>query len=362
MTHRGMAARNLRIGYVPYSRDLKQPGDRRRFCYYAANRNLPFEIADSSKTYDLVVATERADLSIWSRYRKGRAKMIYDFIDSYLAIPPSDPKLLMRGVAKFLTRESRRLRLNHRKAILDMCRRADAVVCTTEEQKQDILQYCHNVHIILDVHKNVVRSEKNDYSADEVFNFVWEGLPWNIQSFSVISDVLLELKKTHKLALHLITDLQYYQYLGRIWKRQTEEVAREFFDPVYVYQWSESFCSVIATACDLAVIPLRLDDPFVSGKPENKLLLLWRMGLPTVVSATPVYSRVMARAGLPDMACRSARDWENALDFYLRDENARGEAARKGKEFVQLNYDEEKTLAAWDEVLRSVVGFDTANG
>src|SRR3989442_5758220 len=83
---------DLRIGYVPYSPDLTQPGDRRRFCHYAAKRKLRFEIARPEERYDLVVLSSRGDLSVWADYRPGQAWIVYDLIDSYLAIPDSDLK------------------------------------------------------------------------------------------------------------------------------------------------------------------------------------------------------------------------------------------------------------------------------
>ena len=36
-----------------------------------------------------------------------------------------------------------------------------------------------------------------------------------------------------------------------------------------------------------------MNDPMMVGKPKNKLLLFWRMGLPTLVSAIPSYKRAM---------------------------------------------------------------------
>ena len=72
---------HARIGYVPMSNSFNSPGIR-RFVYYASKRNLTFEIADPLKKYDLVVITQNADLSIWSQYEAGGAKIVYDFIDS----------------------------------------------------------------------------------------------------------------------------------------------------------------------------------------------------------------------------------------------------------------------------------------
>src|SRR5437588_889604 len=132
----------LRVGYVPYSSSLDSPGDRRRFCFYARKRNIPFEIAMPGKTYDLVVLSEAADITVWSRYPRGHTRIVFDFIDSYLSVPGNDLKAKLRGLAKFVWRQNRYLRLDYRAALQDMCRRADATVCTTQEQKASILPFC----------------------------------------------------------------------------------------------------------------------------------------------------------------------------------------------------------------------------
>lgn len=103
----------LKIGYTPYSSNFSQPGDQRRFCYYAAKRDINFEIAEPSGNYDIVIVTERGDISVWSAYKKGSTKVIYEFIDSYLAILRYDLKGIFRGLAKYVTGENRPLILNY---------------------------------------------------------------------------------------------------------------------------------------------------------------------------------------------------------------------------------------------------------
>jgi glycosyltransferase involved in cell wall biosynthesis len=101
------------------------------------------------------------------------------------------------------------------------------------------------------------------------------------------------------------------------------------------------------------VIPLDLTDPFARGKPENKLLLLWRMGIPAVVSATPAYRRVLDAAGLP-MACADAAAWRATLATYLESETLRAAAGRRGAEYAELHAGDERLLERWDAVLESV--------
>ncbi len=180
-----------RIGYVPYNPSLDMPGDRRRFVAYARARGLPFEIAHPDQRYDVIVLSELADITVWPEYAHG--KIIYDLIDSYLAIPSTDIKQFCRGTVYFATGRHSRLHFDYRASIQRMCRRADAVICTTEEQKRDIIPFCSNVHIVLDIHDTVVRNIKRDYHAGSPFNLVWEGLPSNIPQLEVIGPVLREL-------------------------------------------------------------------------------------------------------------------------------------------------------------------------
>ena len=352
-----MADRNplagLRVGYAPYSPSLDKPGDRRRFACYARSRNIPFEIADPARSYDLVVVTENADISVWSRYGKGKARIVYDLIDSYLAIPRSNLKGRLRGLAKFVSRQNRYPHLDHWRAIENMCRRADAVVCTTEEQQRDISKFCANVHMILDIHTTVAHAVKNDYAAGPVFKLVWEGLASNVESLYVLRDVLQAVGAKHPTSLNLVTDPEYFRYLGRYGRRRTADFARKLCEDFVLHEWSEQSCSHIICGCDLAVIPLDLRDAFAAGKPENKLLLFWRMGMPAVVSATPAYARAMQSAGL-GMACRSSDDWQRVLERYIVDAGAREDAGRRGKHYADSSFSEEQLLSRWDVLFASL--------
>jgi len=345
----------LRIGYVPCSSSLSAPGDRRRFCYYAAKRNLAFETARPEQAYDVVVLTQAADLSLWRHYPRARGKLVFDFIDSYLAVPPHDPKRMLRGLAKFVTRQNRRLLLNYHNGLEAMCGRADAVVCSTAGQKERILRLCSNVHAILDFHGSVAGAAKDDYAADEVFHFVWEGQPSNLRHLLEIRRALEDLQRTRRFRIHAITDLAYGRFLGgRLGQRNTWDEARKIWPQIYLYAWNERTFAAIARQCDLALIPLPLGDPLGAGKPENRLLLFWRMGIPVLASATPAHVRAMNASGL-DMACTTQDQWLEALRYYTAEEQARKQAGQRGKAFVEQNHQEEDMLQQWDRVLISVL-------
>jgi hypothetical protein len=342
----------MRIGYAPYSAALDQPADRRRFPAYAKRRGISFEIASPGGRYDVVVATPRSDLGVWSGYEPASAKVVFDLVDSYLEIPSSDLKALLRGPAKWLAGEARHPFFVYRRALERMLRRADATTCATPEQAAAIAPLCANVHPILDLQSGFVRRVKDDYGAGSPFHLVWEGLGHNVGSFSVIRRALAEVNRRHPLVLHLVTAIEYREFVQRFWRRRTSRIARRSFDEIRLYQWSEEMVSVIATACDLAVIPLSLDRPLERGKPESKLISFWRMGLPTVTSATPAYRRAMAAAG-QRLACESEREWVEALTALIEDEAQRESAGRDGRAHAEREYGDERLLAAWDRVFES---------
>lgn len=345
-----------RIGYVPYSESFSHPGDCRRFAGYAAFRGIPFEVARLDEKYDLIILSERADISMWCDYPHG--KIVYDFIDSYLAIPYGDIKGCLRGTAKFVSRQHARLQFSYWETIRNMCRRSDAVVCTTEMQQSYILPYCGNTHVVLDMHDSVVSDVKKDYKAGPPFKLVWEGLPWNISQLKIIREVLCYLNQHYQVELHLVTDLVGYRFLGEFWKMSSTKAAQQIFDRAKVHEWNKETCTKIISQYDVAVIPIDLLDPLVAGKPENKLMLLWRVGMPVVTSATPAYVRAMDEAGL-SLACKNDYEWISALEKLLLDEEARRAAGEKGREFVNQNHNKNQLVEKWDCVFQTI-GFDLA--
>lgn len=346
-----MNLRGARIGYAPLTPDLSGPGDRRRFAFYARRRELDFELADPDRDYDVVVVSENADPTIWARYRPGSAKLVYDLVDSYLAVRGNDLRSRLRGPVKFVSREIRHPVLDYRRAIEAMCRRADAVVCTTVEQADDIRPLCPNVHVVLDAHGSLVRTTKTNYAVNGTVKIVWEGLPENLKSFAAIKPALDALAERADVSFHLITDLHYQE--SRFRRRDIKRLVDRYFREAYVYEWNEYMMSSVATACDLAVIPIPSDNPLYLGKPENKLLIFWRMGIPTIVSATPAYDRAMEACGLP-MACVTIDEWIAVLERYIADESARREAGRRGQLYAEANHGEEALLPRWDAVFESL--------
>ena len=343
-----------KIGYVPHRTSFAHPGDYGRFAGYARSRGLSFEVARGKERYDLVVLTEWADISMWRDYPYG--KIVYDLVNSYLAIPRTDVKGWLRGIAKFVSRQHRQLQLSYWEAIRNMCRRSDAVVCTTDVQRSYVLPYCQNVHVVLDTHNALVKEVKKDYKSNTPFKLLWVGMPSNIHHLGMIGGVVHELGRRHQIELHAVTGLEGFLFLDKYWKVSSTKILQRIFDRTKVHAWDEDTCAKIITECDVAIIPIDMQDALGVGKPENKLILLWRMGMPVVTSATPAYARAMNGAGM-SLTCKDDAEWVTALENLLLDEGARRSAGERGRRYAHERFSEDEILGQWDGVFRSI-GFD----
>ena len=336
---------------MPFSPTLKAPGDCRRFVAYARARNLPFELARFDQRYDVVVLSEIADISVWCDYQQG--KVIFDLIDSYLSVPRTNWRQFLRGPLWFALGRHRRLK-DYLSSLREMCRRADVVVCTTDEQKKVIGAYCNNVHIVLDIHSKVVTEIKTQYSAGRPFRLAWEGLPSNLTQLATVAPVLRRLSKQQDFELHVISDPGRSRNPYGLGFFDSQRFLARHFDRVHFHAWKEDSCSRILSSCDLAIVPIDLNDRFVTGKPENKLLLLWRIGLPVVAAATPAYRRAMQEVGTPEFACDSDTQWIEALEKMMASELIRKEAATCGRLYAESEHGAAATIARWDAMFKSL--------
>tara|TARA_A100000164_G_C21899555_1_gene769779 strand:- start:260 stop:1321 length:1062 start_codon:yes stop_codon:yes gene_type:complete len=339
---------NIRIGYSPCDNSFNSPGDKRRFIAYANSRDLEFEIANPSKKYDLVILTELSDISIWHKYQDG--KIVYDLIDSYLAIPERDIKSTFRGLAGFIKGRYKELIINHKSAIVRMCRRSDLVICSTIEQQKMILNYCPKVHIILDIHNSVVKNSEFKNESNRAFQLVWEGLPSNITHLKYMSEILNELNKKNPVILNVITDQEYPRYFSFLGSKDIKRELKSISKYIVFHPFDYKTWSKIVSNSDLAVIPIDLLDPFAKGKPENKLLLFWRMGIPVITSGSPAYIRAQNKAH-PNykLTCNSKDEWLNTINQMIVNESLRKKIGLLGKMYAEENFDDESIFMKWDK-------------
>ena len=355
-----MDLNKLKIAYSSYSEDFSFPGDRRRFCFFAKETNLKFSKFKKNFTYDIVVLSPVSDLSDIKFIKSKGTKIIFELVDSYFIKTNWFEDTLRYLGKKFIHKNYSQMLFPRRyttelKKVFSL---VDAVICTTEDQKRSIEKYNPNVHIVLDnSDDNIMMINPSRYNNSKSLNILWEGLASNLINFKEVSTVLNETGKEININLHILTDLVSYKYFSKFYKVYASDIMSKYKLKVntYIYQWNSVALASLASVCDLAIIPLLQSNKFVLGKPENKLILLWKLGLPVLTSHSKVYSKTMKRADI-EMICKQKDDWKNYLiKFSKLNNEKRKSISNKVKEFADKNYTKKMLIDKWNKVFLSIL-------
>ena len=350
-----MTGPNLRIGYGSYSPDFSAAGDRRRLSAYARMRGLHYEHARLDQDYDLVYLTYNADLPGWlaRKCREGnRFKLIFELVDSYLTERDSLRRRL-KGLGRFVEGTDTRLSLDLQKSLRAICRAADAVVCSTKEQREMIAKLNPNVHVSLDYFGDELGpAPKRLFRRDGRLKLMWEGQAFTMHNLQSIRPTLNRLKD--QVELHVVSDPSVPRYLGRFGTRSWSEILAGIECPVTFHRWSQSSLTEVAAQADVAIIPMDVSDPMIIGKPENKLVLLWQLGLPVLTGPTPSYSRAMAEAGL-SMVCSTQEAWHAQLTrLAAAPADVLAALSEQVRHHAEARYSADRFCAVFDSALESV--------
>ncbi len=345
-------ATSPRIGYVPHGPSLDRPMDRRRFPRYAEMRGLSFDVVADRDDREVIVLTPAADITRWVDASQ-ETRIVVDFPDAFLD-ERQGPKRAVRGLAKWVGGESRRPVVSYLRALERLLERADAVVCSTDEQATNISLYNRNVHPILDLHGEFEFVPPIIRQSDR-FDIVWEGLTATLPAVRQVLPALRSLARSCQLRLHLVTDLEAPKFMNRFVVRRTEEIVANWGIDIELHKWTVETLNEVAGSCDVAIVPVDLTDGLAVGKPENRMRIFWRLGLPVVVSTNPAHERAAELAGLGNLVlCSTAEDWETTLVELSSKPDLRLEVALAGQVAAHAFYSDESLAVRWDRVMDSV--------
>lgn len=348
----------LKIGYWPLSNNLKAAGDRRRLVFWANARGHQV-ITDQNQNIDVIVASENSDFN--SGYFSNRkVPVILDLVDAYLS-PLNQLDDFARGMAKKFSGQIGGSIKPFSHHIRDFCMDADAVICSSVEQKEVIEIYCDNAHVILDSHDEIpfLNPQAARMKIAPKRQIFWEGQPATIRGVKNISKALSELTKTNELHFNFVTDERYFQFMNKFFVRDTLELLKRdlanISDLISVIPWTPDNLVDIAKQSHIAMIPIDLSIPMQRLKPENRLLIMWRLGLPCLTSPSPAYSRVAHEAGV-DSCCNNTEEWVENFNRLLSDPEFSYSEITKGQNYLRENHNRNLLLDKWDKVFESVVG------
>jgi hypothetical protein len=346
-----------RIGWSSYSPDFSHPGDRRRFAAYARRRGLEYEHASLDRPYDVVLITHASDLPGWiarKRTEGDRLKLVFELIDSYLE-DRSFVRRYLKGAARFALGTESRLSLDFLRTLALTCAAADVVICSTVEQRAAIKALNDNVHVSFDWFGDELGPAKTDYARTGKLRLVWEGQSTTSRHLHVVRQSLNAL--ANAVELHLVTDSTIPRFLGRFGAHDTLAALPDLRCDVELHEWRRDTFAKDVRATDVAILPIGGGSPFAVGKPENKLVMLWKLGMPVIASATPAYERAMGGAGL-DLICKTDADWQRRLTQVIAASPVElGTMATTGRAFAERNYGWDAFAEVFDRTFASV-GFE----
>ena len=346
----------LKIGYIPNSPDAGHPADRRRLVYWAKKRGHDI-LLDLNKKHDVLILSGRANLTHWAKM-ENRSPLILDLVDGYLGKEPLWRDWI-RGTGKVITGHNSGTPRPYRKIVSEACQLAQAVVCATVEQRETIIPFCTNTHTSLDFHEEFPMIPFNREVENENFPaLMWEGLPFTARGLLLLKNSFSKIAELNSISLEMVTDLEYPLFLGKYFYQPTEKILEDIPNTLgenfKLIRWKLEGVVEAAKRSHIAVLPL---DPFGTLnplKPENRLLMMWRMGLPTLASPSLAYLRVMRETQI-DGICHDPDEWHKKITQLMESVELRQESVEKGQQYIRDRHSREILLNAWDELFESVL-------
>jgi hypothetical protein len=350
--------RKLKVGYWPLSPTLDSAGDRRRLKFWANSRGHTI-VTDLTQSVDVIVASENSDFNS-PYFKQKKIPIIFDLVDAYLS-PLNHYDDFARGIAKKISGQISGGTKPFSHHVRDFCLNSSAVICSSIEQEKVIKKFIANTHVILDSHEEIpfIEPSKSRSSMSTDHRILWEGQPATIRGVKIVSTTLSKLSKTIPLRLDFVTDESYYRFLNKFVKKPTHSLLKkdleQIVDRLSVIPWSAENLVQSAKASTVAMIPIDLSVPMQRLKPENRLLIMWRLGLPCLTSPSPAYLRVSRQAGVV-AACNNPEEWFLNFNLLLNNPDFAFEEIAKGQNYLRENHNQAILLKKWDAAFESVIG------
>ena len=119
-------------------------------------------------------------------------------------------------------------------------------------------------------------------------------------------------------------------------------------------EWSLPAVIDAAKRSHMSVLPLDPTGTLNPLKPETRLLMMWRIGLPVLASPSLAYLRVMKDTGI-DGICGDSDQWLLKITEMMESVELRQESVEKGQQYIRDTHSEKIVLEAWDKLFESVL-------
>ena len=321
-------------GVIPNSDDFSHPCDRRRYVPFFRIKDIDLEYAVFEKYYSVLYVSLNADLTLWRKYKDyhkpKKTKIVFDLADNYFS--ENIVKSILKSLLFFVTRKNNNFSISYKETIVGFLKVCDVVTVGSVEQKNDLENYHSNVYVVRDYFYDdlpdiLLKKPVEKIPIQNEINILWEGfLHGQTKIEKQFKEILFSITDSLKLNInfHVVTDEYNCFLFGKYFcspalKALQKRLSHRNIN-IYLYPWSSNNLVSASKKCDFAIIPT-LKESFFQSKPENKLILLWMLGLPVLTGYTPSYSRVLRDSDNYSCLCQSDTQWVNMVKSMLEKEH-----------------------------------------
>jgi hypothetical protein len=349
-----MPLKKMEVFYVPYRDDWSHPADRRRLLILNSSRDFHIQSSDPANAH-LVFLSNGANFAKW--IDKARVPVVIDLVDGYLGENSYFLKDFFRNTVRSLKGESSLKWITYTRHLRYACKRSDIVIVASIEQAEIIKKFNLNVKVILDDHSELAKND-HVFNSNTIQNGIfWEGFAVNLKHFKFIADELDDFIYESNLKLYLVTERYFYKFSNRFVKVDTLKLIKKLFPKsfksVELVDWSIESLREIASKAKFAIIPLEESDKFAQLKSENKLLSMWVLNAPCLVSPTPSYQRVIGICNQHFMLVNQG-EWGNKLREINTNKHLLEDSISRGHDYLQQHHTREILIQHWKDALNSV--------
>ena len=340
--------KRIKIGLFPYTRSLQSPADRRRLVSWAKKRGHQLLLYET-KGVDLIFLSEGCDFLRYSRV--STAPKIFDLIDGYLGLQ-GDYSDIARGVAKSILRKHQTYPRAYSSIVQETCRNVDLVICSSPEQRMTVLPFNPHVEVILDNHSEIPDMPFKLIDNNRGSVALWEGTPHTLQG---LENLVVECDSLPN-HINIVTDLTYFKYMNRYLRFNTASRLRQTFgsQQFNLTSWSVPNLVSARELSNFSLIPVDENDSIQALKPENRLLIMFKLGIPTLTSNIPSYARI-ERLLNSKFTCKSWEDWETKISDLMRNPEIGEHQINLGKRYLAQFHNEDLLFDAWDRAIQGVL-------
>ena len=351
----------MEIFYSPYSTKGEGIADRRRLLFWASERKHQVIIIDNDSKIPnnaQIIITSSSDLVHWANFKRvnPNSRIYLDIVDGIHG-EISSLKDFLRGISLVFSGRVSGFPTSMQKILSCTVPFFDGIVCSSPEQSKLWRKYYSgNVAEILDFHEEIPElSGEIIRKSDSGASLFWEGLPYTLSHFSILRDFFYHLQPLDPM-LNVYTSFNSKRYLGRFGNIEPRKILRDSIGSkgirFEIHQWSIESLATGASKAAVGVIPMQSDKGYDALKAENRLLIMWRLGLPTLTSPLDSYLRVEQSLGLP-LVCKTTEDWLNGYHKLITDYDYRQLYINRTRNYLKNYHSRNELLLKWDSVFNA---------